>query len=70
MKYELWVSGGSRDEDACCYSFFPEDHENARTALEADAKLLKIFEAENWEDACKQKHAFLGWEPYRPMDET
>jgi hypothetical protein len=33
-------------------------------------QLLKVFEAESWEDACRQYHEWQGWEPYRPMDEA
>ena len=32
-------------------------------------QLLKVFEAESWEDACRQYHEWQGWEPYKPMDE-
>lgn len=60
MRYELWqrVAG---------YSFFPEDNESARKTLEAGSKLMKVFEADSWEDASRQKNEFLGWEPYKPM---
>ena len=69
MKYELWLSDGDVDQGGSSYSFFPEDNESARQILECDARLVKIIEAANWDDACRQKHAFLGWEPYLPMEE-
>ena len=70
MKYELWVSEGDETAGGVSYSFFPEENASARQMLETDARLLKIFEAEDWNDACTQKHAFLGWEPYEPMEES
>jgi hypothetical protein len=63
MKCELWISESG-------YSFFPEENESARRLLESNAKLVKIIEAATWEEACAKKHAFLGWEPYKPMDAT
>ncbi len=70
MKYELWLSDGDGHQGSSSYSFFPEDNESVRKMLEADARLLMTFEADDWNNACKQKHAFLGWDPYDPMDET
>ncbi len=70
MKYELWVSEGDGAAEAVSYSFFPEENESARQMVETDARLLKIFKAEDWNDACTQKHAFLGWEPYEPIEEA
>jgi hypothetical protein len=32
-------------------------------------QLLKVFEAESWEDACRQYHEWQGWEPYKPMED-
>lgn len=34
-------------------------------AEEPDLTLLRTFQAETWEDACQQYHAWQGWEPYR-----
>ena len=36
--------------------------------LESDARLIRTFAVENWDEVCKQKHQFLGWEPYEPME--
>ncbi|MEM7234015.1 MAG: hypothetical protein AAF517_17690 [Planctomycetota bacterium] len=65
MAYELWWS-----EEEPSYSFFPESNESARGLHPIDAQLVRTFEARSWEDACRQKHEFLGWEPYRPMDSS
>jgi hypothetical protein len=32
-------------------------------------KLLKTFEAISYNDAMRQYHEFMGWEPYKPMVE-
>lgn len=32
--------------------------------------LIKVFEAESFDDALRQYHEFQGWEPHRPMDEA
>jgi hypothetical protein len=61
MKYELWMAENS-------YSFFPEDNESARRLLKPAAKHIETIEADTWEDACVQKHIFLGWKPYKPME--
>lgn len=29
-------------------------------------KLLKVFEADSWEDACRQYHEWQGWDEYKP----
>lgn len=34
---------------------------------EPGLEMLKVFEAETWEDACRQYYAWQGWEPYRPV---
>ncbi len=31
--------------------------------------LLKVFEADSYNDAMRQYHEWQGWEPYKPMDE-
>ena len=32
-----------------------------------DSILVKVFDAESWNDAMSQYHEFKGWEPYKPM---
>lgn len=63
MTYELWHS-----QTAGCHTFFPSGSAAAEQ-LEPDAVLIWSTEAESWEDAQRQKHEFLGWEPYVPMDD-
>ncbi len=33
-------------------------------------RLLRVFEAESWNDAARQYHEWAGWEPYVPSPET
>lgn len=61
--YELWYS-----ESNCSYTMFPADHDSAAHGVEPDAVLEKVFEAPDWNDAMRQKHEHLGWEPYVPLD--
>lgn len=28
---------------------------------------VMVFTARDWNDACRQQHEFLGWQPYKPM---
>ena len=62
-KYELWQES---DPASGSYSFFPEDNDSARRLLEPGAPLMKVFEADSWEDARRQQNEFLGWEPREP----
>lgn len=62
MKYELWQSKGDSS-----LTMLPENYRWKKAILEDDAALLKVFEAPTWEDAQRQKHEFLGWEPYKPF---
>lgn len=62
-QYELW-------EDRDGYCMLPADHPQRDVLIAPDAKLLQVFTAETWEDACHQQHKFLGWEPYRPFNDT
>lgn len=47
-----------------CYTFVQGV---APPANEPDAKLLKVFEATSYSNACQQYHEWQGWEPYKPM---
>ena len=62
-KYELWHSNKE-----CSYTMIPAGY-RAGAMLEDDAVLQETFEAPTWEDAQRQKHEFLGWEPYVPFDD-
>ena len=63
MKWELWHS-----IEGQCYSMFPEDTPAEKRILEPDAELIHVIEADTYNEAAKQKHEYLGWEPYKPMD--
>lgn len=63
MKFELWMEESG-------YLFFGEENDSARRLLEPGAKLIRTFDAATYEEACALKHEFLGWEPYKPMEET
>lgn len=62
-RYELWHSPSENS-----YSMFGANDDRSRHLLEKDAVLLTTFDATSWEDACRQQHEYLGWEPYRPLD--
>ncbi len=63
-RYELW-----EDPDGSL-TLFPFADDSARKVLDPNAKLLKIFEADSWEEACQMKNDFMGWGLYVPFDET
>lgn len=58
------------------YSVWLDKLENSFTVVEGikqpdfelNSVLVKTFEAESWNDAMAQYHAWQGWEPYKPMD--
>ena len=64
MKYILYQS-----ENESSYTFLLEGDEQNAATLAADARLIWSVEATSWEEAQKLKHEFLGWEPYKSMDE-
>jgi hypothetical protein len=57
MKYELWFG-----DNAEGYSLFPVENSSARALLSPDARLLTVFEAPDWDEACRLMRQFLGWE--------
>lgn len=36
-----------------------------RTPMPGVLRLLHVIEAESWEEACREYHRRMGWEPYR-----
>ena len=64
MKYELWHS---RDGNTDIYTLVAAGSSREENILEMDARLIRTFEAETWEDARRQEHEYLGREPYKPM---
>ena len=63
MIYELWYSLSTDS-----YSFFPINNNSARKLLESDAVIIQCIEAENWEEACRFQHKYLGWEDYKKVE--
>ena len=55
MIYELWYSLSTDS-----YSFFPINNNSTRKLLESDAVIIQCIEAENWEEACRFQHKYLG----------
>jgi len=64
MEYELWQS---REGNVEVHTLLPSGTRLSPPLLEPDARVIWKFEAENWEDARRKQHEFLGWEPYKPM---
>ena len=65
MKCELWED---KDGD---FAMFPETHSQEQKTLIAGegAFLRTTFEAPDWNDAMRQMHEYLGYEPYVPMED-
>ena len=61
--FELWYS------QAGGYTFFECSQEDVRAQLEHDAELIWEVDASSWEEAQAEKHKYLGWEPYRPIEQ-
>lgn len=71
MMFELWEDG----EDAIAgrgYTFStPTNIQDMikRGILKPGVKKLWEVEADTWEEACTKYHEYMGWEPYKPMEE-
>jgi hypothetical protein len=59
-RYELW-------EDRYGTSFFVSTNQAARRLLPANSKLVWTCDAVSYVDAHRQKHRYLGREPYEPF---
>ena len=68
MKYGLWKH---MDQGvSLTFTGFDAYEEYVRQgAIEPDAELIWTVEAESWNEACTRYHEFMGYEPYKPMDE-
>lgn len=64
MRFELWIH---ETKSATSYILVRENEETKQIDIEEGDTLLCVFDAASYEDAKKQQHEFLGWEPYRPM---
>lgn len=60
MKYTAWGKDGEE------FTFV--EGEELPSYDTPGIQLLKVFEAESWDDACRQYHEWQGWEPYKPME--
>lgn len=61
MIYSVW-------DDGVSFTFI-EDITLPANLCEPGAFLLKTFEADSYNDAMRQYHAWQGWEPYKPMED-
>lgn len=59
MKYSAWGRNG--EEFTFIPGTDPPKHDTP------GMQLLKVFEAESWDDAMRQYHEWQGWEPYKPL---
>lgn len=51
------------------FTVYTEDTPKDKMILEVDAVLIKEIYGADWNDCMSQYHEFMGWEPYRPMDD-
>jgi hypothetical protein len=66
--YSAW---GRDDGDGYEFLFIPghelpPEHAGQSPGL----TLLKVFEADSWDDAARQYYEWQGWEPYKPMGDS
>ena len=62
--YQLW-----RSDAEGSLTFIEEGTDVHASMLEPDAKLIWTVKATSWNEAQAKKHDFLGWAPYKPMDD-
>jgi len=62
MRFELWKTDDG-DLTVCAQG---AEGRSVRALLEDDASLVRVFDADSWEHAMAQHHAYMGWRPYRP----
>lgn len=62
MIWEIWESQQEHCFSLCLKGF---NHN-----LEPDAVLLHSFFASTYNEAKEFQHDYLGWEPYKPIEET
>lgn len=67
MRYELW---GTPDRTSLTFTGAEAISNYKRQgAVEPDAKLIWTVDADSYNEASTLYHEYMGWEPYRPMDE-
>jgi hypothetical protein len=64
MRYELWQSA-----DGCVQTCFREDNEAARAQIDIDTRMIWSCVAESYVEAQQKRHAYLGFEPYKPPED-
>ncbi len=67
MKYELWAT-----PDRTSLTFIAADTielYREQGAVETDAECIWSVEADTYNEAATAYHEYMGWEPYKPMDE-
>ena len=62
MQYELWQT------DDTTITVIPFDHSQKAQLIADGAILQQTFEAIDFDDAMRQAHDYMGWEPYVPME--
>jgi hypothetical protein len=62
VKYTAWGKNGAE--------FTLVEGEELPAWDTSGMQLLKVFEAESWDEAMRQYHKWQGWEPYQPMSQS
>jgi hypothetical protein len=62
VQYSAWGADGGE------FTFIPGTDPPKHDAV--GIRLLKVFEAESWDDAMRQYHEWQGWEPYLPLPDA
>ena len=67
MRYELW---GTPDRTSLTFTGANSISEYKRQgAIELEAEFVWAVEADSYNEAATLYHEYMGWEPYKPMDE-
>jgi hypothetical protein len=68
MRYELWRD---EDDEGISLTFFPadENYDNQRRLLEPGAEIVWAVEADTYNEAMARYYEFMGWGPYKPMED-
>lgn len=59
VKYSVWGKDGEE------FTFVPGT--DPPKCGSPGVQLLKVIEAESWDEACRRYHEWQGWEPYKPF---
>lgn len=61
MNYSVWIEELQNEVDEITVIEGIEPTEQ----VGKNAKILRIIEADSWDEAMKQHHELMGWEPYK-----